>query len=162
MEFSKSVLLSVVFSILFVMASYQVSGFGVSSPYWDEKALVLSPGESKDIVLELQNMVGDEDIVLRAEVEEGSEIVTLVDEDLDYEVPLIFYTVHYFPYDKHDLVHEKQLPEFEYFLQLAVLLFHLTNLLTQHHHKFLLDLVLNQIVRNNLEVPFHNLQTMQF
>ncbi|MDP3639686.1 MAG: hypothetical protein Q8R53_00600 [Nanoarchaeota archaeon] len=64
-----------------------VSAFGVTTPYWDTKPLVLAPGGTSDLVLELQNMVGGEDILLRASVVEGAEFVTLLDTTLDYLVP---------------------------------------------------------------------------
>lgn len=65
-----------------------VSAFGASTPYWDENPLKLAPGESTIIELTLQNMVGAEDIVLTAKIDnDGDGIATLVDVDTIYSVP---------------------------------------------------------------------------
>jgi len=65
------------------------SAFGVTTHYWDTKPLIMYPGQIKDIDVELQNMVGDENLRLKAEIIEGSEIATLVMEpDNEYIVPL--------------------------------------------------------------------------
>lgn len=75
-------------SLLFALLALPfVSAFGVTTPYWDSKPLVLAPGGTSDLVLELQNMVGGEDILLRAIVVEGGEFATLLDTNLDYLVP---------------------------------------------------------------------------
>ncbi len=64
------------------------SAFGVTTHYWNDKPLIMHPGQTMDIDVELQNMVGDEDIRLQAEITEGSEIATLIDPDSVYAVPL--------------------------------------------------------------------------
>ena len=65
------------------------SAFGVSTAYWDDNPLKIAPGESKIVVLGLQNKVGNEDVILEAELtNDGGGIATLVDENLDYFVPL--------------------------------------------------------------------------
>ena len=75
-------------SLLIMMISL-VNAFGVSTSYWDENPLKIAPGESKTVVLGLQNMVGNEDMTLKAELTgDGEGIATLVDENLDYFVPL--------------------------------------------------------------------------
>lgn len=61
---------------------------GVATPYWDGNPLKLAPGESKIVSLALQNMVGDEDITLKAELlNDGGGIATLLEDDLIYFVP---------------------------------------------------------------------------
>lgn len=60
---------------------------GVVTPYWDDNPLKLAPGESDTVTLYLQNMVGDEDMVLRAELTSGSEVATLTNGP-EYTVPL--------------------------------------------------------------------------
>src|SRR3989338_8247833 len=65
-----------------------VSGFGVTAPYWKEKPLRLWPGQSADVSLLLQNMVGNEDIRVQVKLVEGGEIAALVNADLTYDVPL--------------------------------------------------------------------------
>ena len=65
-----------------------VQAYGVSSPFWDTRPLVIQPGETQEVTLQLQNMVGGEDMIFRASVEDGKEIVAIIDdEDLDYYVP---------------------------------------------------------------------------
>ncbi|MEK6840813.1 MAG: LPXTG cell wall anchor domain-containing protein [Nanoarchaeota archaeon] len=77
-----SVLAIVVLSISFVSAA------GVSTPYWSTNPLKLQPGESTIVTLGLQNMVGSDDITLRASIAKGGDIAAIIDEDLDYFVPI--------------------------------------------------------------------------
>lgn len=63
--------------ILGVMLISLVSAFGVSSPYWDGNPLVMDRGETKTINLNLQNMVGEGDVKVKAVLVEGSDIITL-------------------------------------------------------------------------------------
>ena len=72
---------------IFMLSS--IMAFGVAIPYWDSPEwypLKLAQGESKIVVLTLQN-TGDEDMTFRATITSGSEIATLIDENLDYFVP---------------------------------------------------------------------------
>ena len=64
------------------------TSFGVTTHYWDEKPLIMHPGQTKDVDVVLQNMVGDEDLTLQAEITGGSEIATLIDPVNEYMVPL--------------------------------------------------------------------------
>ena len=74
--------------IMIILISFS-SAFGVSTAYWDDNPLKLAPGESKIVSLGLQNKVGNEDVTLRAELtNDGDGIATLIDENLDYFVPL--------------------------------------------------------------------------
>lgn len=74
---------------LFIMMAFLVSAFGVSTPYWDDNPLKLAPGESKIVTLGLQNKVGSEDVTLRAVfTNDAGGIATVIDESLDYFVPL--------------------------------------------------------------------------
>ncbi len=76
-----------IFALLMaVCLSTSVAAFGISSPYWKENPLVMSPGESKEVHMTLQNMVGDEDLTVQAALVSGSEIATLTDESNVYEV----------------------------------------------------------------------------
>jgi len=71
-----SVFLSLVFGSL-------VSGFGVVSP-----SLEMYPGQVKDTHFILQNVIeGEGDLTIQVSLTEGSEIVTLSDSDLMYDVP---------------------------------------------------------------------------
>ena len=54
-----------------------ISAFGISSPYWEDNPLVMEKGETKVVNLNIQNMVGNEDITIRAEVIQGEEIISL-------------------------------------------------------------------------------------
>ena len=77
-----------VISLLIIIISL-INAFGVSTSYWDDNPLKLAPGESKTVLLGLQNKVGNEDVTLRAELtSDGDGIAILIDENLDYFVPL--------------------------------------------------------------------------
>lgn len=76
------------FAIVLLIVAPFASAFGVSSPYWDEKPLVMYPGQSTELQLQLQNMVGNEDMKLTAYVVEGADIARLTDEETVYKVPL--------------------------------------------------------------------------
>ena len=74
---------------LFIMMAFLVGAFGISTPYWDDNPLKLAPGESKIVSLGLQNNVGSEDVTLRAVLtNDAGGIATIIDESLDYFVPL--------------------------------------------------------------------------
>lgn len=53
--------------------------FGATPPYSENNPLILSPNEEKEISILLQNMIGNKDIKLKAEITEGKEIATLAD-----------------------------------------------------------------------------------
>ena len=80
-------LLLVVLIVCSLACLTNVSAFGITSPYWQERPLEVVPGETVDVYLELQNMLGEEDITVVAEVVKGSEIVEIVDESNEYFVP---------------------------------------------------------------------------
>ena len=74
---------------LLIMMISLVNAFGVSTAYWDDNPLKIAPGESKIVVLGLQNGVGTEDVTLKAKLtSDGEGIATIVDENLDYFIPL--------------------------------------------------------------------------
>ena len=63
--------------------------FGVSTPYWNDNPLKMAPGESTIVNLTLQNMVGDDDVTLKAEItNNGQGIASLVNPNEVYLVPL--------------------------------------------------------------------------
>jgi len=66
-----------------------VNAFGIAVSYWEpDNPLRLQPGESVDITFRLQNSVeGGEEITLVAELTEGGEIATIIDESKEYVVP---------------------------------------------------------------------------
>ena len=86
MEHKKRIL-SLKLLIAILILTPLVNAFGVSTPFWGEHQLILSPGESKDVYVELQNMVGDEDMTLKAEITKGSEIAKLIDPSTEYFIP---------------------------------------------------------------------------
>lgn len=54
-----------------------VSSAGIASPYWESNPLEMNYGQTRVVDLNLQNLVGDEDITVRVEITEGSEIASL-------------------------------------------------------------------------------------
>jgi hypothetical protein len=71
--FASSILLAL------VMIS-TIAAFGVSSPYWDGNPLTMARGETKTVNLNLQNMVGEKDVNVKAELKQGSNITSLSEE----------------------------------------------------------------------------------
>ena len=75
----------------FLLAAHFVSAFGVTSFYYEGRPLVMMPGESRNISLILQNMVGNDDMKATAEITEGREIAVILDGldgEAEYLVPL--------------------------------------------------------------------------
>ena len=70
-------LLLVVLMVCSLACLTNVSAFGITSPYWQERPLEVVPGETVDVYLELQNMLGEEDITV---VAEGNFIQVLVND----------------------------------------------------------------------------------
>ena len=74
-------------SLLMMMSI--ISAFGVGNSYWDDRPLKIAPGESKVVIMTLQNMVGDEDMTFKAKIiDDGGGIASFVDKDSEYSVPL--------------------------------------------------------------------------
>lgn len=74
--------------LFIIILSIKVNAMGVSSPYWDENPLYVQPGEVKEFSYLLQNMVGSEDIQMKAELEGTTDIMQFIDENTLYDVPL--------------------------------------------------------------------------
>jgi len=85
---TKNIKLLIFLTLLVALISTNVKAFGITSFYTDQQPLVMNPGESKDVYLELQNMAGDSDMEVRAELVSGSEIAVISDKKLEYPVPL--------------------------------------------------------------------------
>ena len=65
-----------------------VLAFGVSSQYWKDYPLQISPGETKDIYVVLQNRAGaTEDIIATGTITKGSDIAKLTGFKKEYVVP---------------------------------------------------------------------------
>ena len=79
----------IIFTVFLVLVFFipLVSAFGVTSPYWDTKPLGLHPGESTEVQLLLQNMVGEKNMILKASITEGAEVATILDKDPTYSLP---------------------------------------------------------------------------
>ena len=77
-----------IFAIMILVIAPFANAFGVSSPYWEEKPLAMYPGQTNYLQLQLQNMVGSEEMRLTASVVEGADIAKLTDKETVYEVPL--------------------------------------------------------------------------
>jgi len=65
-----------------------INAVGVNSDYFSKNPITAYPGETKDVVFgRLQNMVGEKDLILKAEIIEGNEIATILDKNAEYSVP---------------------------------------------------------------------------
>ena len=74
--------------ILILLAMSSVSAFGVSSSYWGGHPLYVSPGEIKEIELDLQNQDSDTgDAIASVAQTSGSEIAQLKEEGKLYDMP---------------------------------------------------------------------------
>lgn len=76
------------FLLLLIISSFNVNSSGVSSPYWDENPMYVQPGEVREFSYTLQNMVGTENIQMKAEAEGDKSILHLVDTNTIYNVPI--------------------------------------------------------------------------
>ncbi len=47
------------------------SAFGVGAPYWEDNPLVMERGTTKNVEINLQNMVGNDDVSVKAELKGG-------------------------------------------------------------------------------------------
>jgi len=74
--------------LIFLLLIPLVNAWGVTTYYEDKSPLVMAPGETKDVYLELQNMDGNKDVTLKAEMAQGSEIATFIDPSREYLVPV--------------------------------------------------------------------------
>lgn len=57
-----------------------VTAFGVSTSYWIGNPLQVNPGQTKIITFRLENMVGESDVTVKAELLKGGEIASISDE----------------------------------------------------------------------------------
>jgi hypothetical protein len=90
MKFRKKYSGVLVFLVVSVMLCSYVSAFAVSSPYYKGdpgNPMIVNPGESKELILKLQNLGSEEDIRVKAEVTQGADMVTLVGESDIFLVP---------------------------------------------------------------------------
>src|SRR4030042_377011 len=64
-----------IFTVL-ILISF-ISASGIVSPYWKDYPLEMHYGETKIANFVLQNMVGDEEITIKAELKQGTDIASL-------------------------------------------------------------------------------------
>jgi len=64
-----------IFAVLILISFINASG--IVSPYWKDYPLEMNFGETKIANFVLQNMVGDEDITVKAELKQGTDIASL-------------------------------------------------------------------------------------
>lgn len=74
----KLLAISLILIISVIFGSSFVSAFGIGSAYHKDNPLKLSPGETKEIIFNLQNMPGPESITVRPSIRKGSEILELI------------------------------------------------------------------------------------
>jgi len=75
-------IVSLILIISIILESSFVSAFGIGSAYYKENPLEISAGETKEIIFNLQNGPGPEDITTRASITKGSEIITIDSGDI--------------------------------------------------------------------------------
>lgn len=61
---------------MFLLLSVNVLAFAISSQYWEENPVQMSPGESKEITIVLQNMAGRNDIQAEGIITQSGEIAS--------------------------------------------------------------------------------------
>ena len=71
----------------FVLLSlFSVNAFAISSAYGSETPVITYPGETRDIQLKLMTALGEDNLIIKAELIDNGGIATLTDSDLEYEV----------------------------------------------------------------------------
>ncbi len=68
------------FILLVLTFANFVNAFGVSSPYWQGNPVIMYPGETKIVNLNLQNNVGTDDVTVKVVVIEGTDIARTEEE----------------------------------------------------------------------------------
>lgn len=86
-ELRRNISLAILFFVLILSLIKPAHAFGVSAPYWKENPLNMQPGQTREVTFLLQNMVGDEDYIATASLEQPNPYVRFKDEKPTYEVP---------------------------------------------------------------------------
>jgi len=76
-----------IFTSMIILLSASVLAFGVSSAYYPENPLYVPSGEEIESFITLRNQAGTENISVKAEIIEGSEILKLTAESDIYTIP---------------------------------------------------------------------------
>jgi hypothetical protein len=71
-----------------ILVMNSVLAFAVSSKYWENNPLTISPGETEKAFIVLQNMAGTETVRAKVTVLEGADIATLDNPEMVYEIPV--------------------------------------------------------------------------
>src|SRR3989338_8554960 len=74
-------------SIILILTISTANAFGATAPYWSERPLIMSPGETKTLSIMLQNMVRENDIALKGEITSEFNIASFTDNSQIYHVP---------------------------------------------------------------------------
>lgn len=72
---------------MFTLLIANVLAFAISSEYWEENPIIMSPGETKQIQLILQNMAGTEDLEAQGIITQGQNIARIIGKDI-YQIPV--------------------------------------------------------------------------
>ncbi|MGV8151967.1 MAG: hypothetical protein ACP5OG_02710 [Candidatus Nanoarchaeia archaeon] len=84
---NKTIIEKSLFSFVFLLALTSfVSAFAISSTYYNGNPLKLSAGDSANVGLTLQNMVGGEDVIAKLSILKGAEIMKSTDSSDTYTV----------------------------------------------------------------------------
>lgn len=76
-KMKNKILIALEFIFIVALLTALVSAAGIASPYWKDYPLYMNYGETKVVNFNLQNMVGEDDITVKAEIKEGGDIASL-------------------------------------------------------------------------------------
>jgi hypothetical protein len=85
-KLNKKITLSFFVVATLLVSGFLVSGIGFSFVYSRERPVIVAPGESKDVQLYLQVSPEEGDRVIRASISKGQNVISLIDDSLDYSV----------------------------------------------------------------------------
>lgn len=74
-------------TLIIVVFSLFVNAFGVSSSYWKDNPLIMHAGQTEDVKLLLQNMVGEKDMKVKISIVDGKSFAKLLDKNDIYNIP---------------------------------------------------------------------------
>jgi hypothetical protein len=84
----KNLVMSMVVATMFLLLISFVSSFAVGSRYWEENPVLVSPGESVELFVVLQNVAGEGgDVNVQGILTEGNNIAKFLEESHAYSVP---------------------------------------------------------------------------
>jgi hypothetical protein len=73
--------------VLIILLSGNSLAFAVSSKYYENYPMYVPAGETQDVQLILQNLASSEDVMVRADIVSGGEIIKIVDLSNEYLIP---------------------------------------------------------------------------